>query len=338
MQETVYFGTYTKKSSQGIYQAYLDTEKKTLTTPKIVLKTGNPTYLQVTKDKILAIASRQDLGGIEIYRKADGTLLDEALTPGPNPCYVAYDAKRQLVYTANYHKAEVNVYAIDEDGKLNLTDSFQSDGQGPRPEQEKSHLHYADLTPDGRLVVIDLGSDRVFTFDVSASGKLDLVATYQTEAGFGPRHLVFHPNGKFAYLAGELSSQVQTLAYDTHTGHFRQVQTLPTIPADWTAHNGVAAIHISADGKFVYLSNRGHNSLAVFAVDAHNELTLIQHITTAGDFPRDFDLDPSQNFIICTNQNSDNATLYARNVVSGKLTLLQKDLLLPEGVCVKFDA
>ena len=222
------------------------------------------------------------------------------------------------------------------DGTLTQTDNFISDGHGPRPEQEKSHLHYADLTPDQRLAVVDLGSDRVFTFDVSPAGKLDLVATYKAPAGFGPRHLVFHPNGKIAYLVGELSSQVQTLTYDETTGSFSFLQSLTTIPSDWQEHNGAAAIKISADGKFVYLSNRGHNSLAVFTVQADYTLALVQNISTYGEFPRDFALDPSQAFLLCANQNTDNATLYQRDSQSGLLTLLQKDITLPEGVCVKF--
>ena len=273
---------------------------------------------------------------MSLYTLDSKALLGDDLSQGPNPCYVAVNQKKNLVFTANYHKAQVNVYNLNADKTLTLVDSFVSDGKGPRLEQEASHLHFSDLTPDNRLAVVDLGSDRVFTFDVSDQGKLTLVSTYNAQAGYGPRHLVFHPNGKFAYLVGELSSQIQTLAYNKEDGSFSLVQTLKTIPDDWTSHNGAAAIHISKDGKFVYVSNRGHNSLAVFKVLDDFSLQRIQLISTYGDFPRDFDLDPSQKFVLAANQNTDNATLYQRNEENGELTLVQKDITLPEGVCVKF--
>jgi 6-phosphogluconolactonase len=146
---------------------------------------------------------------------------------------------------------------------------------------------------------------------------------------------VFAPDKKTAYLVGELSSTVSVLDYDLTTGSFHLLQTVSTIPDDWTEHNGAAAIRISNDGRFVYVSNRGHNSLAVFEV-LDGELKLIQHLTTHGDFPRDFALDPTERFILVANQNTDNATLYTRDQETGLLACCQKDIPLPEGVCVYF--
>ncbi|MGL5688159.1 MAG: lactonase family protein, partial [Weissella cibaria] len=211
-----------------------------------------------------------------------------------------------------------------------------SEGSGPRPEQGSSHVHWNNLTPDNRVAVVDLGADKVLTFDVSDAGKLTLVATYETEAGFGPRHLRFSPDGQYAYLLGELSSQLSVLKYNAD-GSFTHLQTVATIPADWTEHNGGAAIYLSNDGKFVYTSNRGHNSIAVFAVkDNGVSVAHIQWISTEGDFPRDFALSPDDAFLVAANQNTDNVTVYRRDAVTGELTLSQKDFEIPESVRVLF--
>lgn len=337
MQEPVLFGTYTKKSSHGIYRAFLDTETKTLSKPELFLEIQNPTYLTLSPQKtLLTISSQETLGGISSYNDTNQALYNEVLFDGPNPCYVSLDEDRQLVYSANYHKGEILSYQLAADQTLTLADRVVKTGSGPLPEQTAAHMHYSDLTPDKRLVAIDLGADTVYTFDVAPTGKLTEVAALKVPAGFGPRHLVFAPNKQYAYLVGELSSQVATLRYHDD-GHFDYLGALKTIPADWTEHNGAAAIRCSQDGKFVYVSNRGHNSLAVFTVQADHSLTLSQLISTAGEFPRDFALDPSEHFVVVANQNTDNASLYERDTTTGQLTLLQADIALPEGVCVCFE-
>lgn len=338
MKEEILFGTYTKKSSQGIYQATLDTEQQTLSTPKPVVAVENPTYLTTTPDKtLLTIAKEGPLGGLSAYALQDDayTLLDDALEDGPNPCYVAFDIPRQLIYTANYHLGTVNVYRLNADQTLTLCDKVTQTGSGPRPEQTSAHVHYTDLTPDGRLAVVDLGSDTVTLYNVSDEGKLQKHSVFETEAGFGPRHLAFAPDKNTAYLVGELSSQLAVLDYDQTTGTFKLRQTLATIPADWTEHNGAAAIKLSSDGRFIYVSNRGHNSLAVFEVQA-DKVVLRQLISSAGSFPRDFALDLSEDYLVLANQETDNAVLYARNSENGTLTCLKNDIPLPEGVCVYF--
>lgn len=338
MQQDILFGTYTKKTSQGIYHAILDTETKTINTPKNVIEIDSPTYLKLSNHELITVAKESDLGGVAAYSVTNEGFkhINSVLQPGANPCYVGIDEARQLVYTANYHKGQVDVYQIKPDQSLALTDTVTHQGNGPRPEQGSAHVHYTDLTPDNRLVVVDLGCDEVYTYDVSAQGKLSQVSVLKMEAGFGPRHIVFAPNGQYAYLAGELSSQLAVLKYDQATGSFEVLQIVKTIPETWTQHNGAAAIRISNDGKFVYLSNRGHNSLAVFAVKADHLVEFVEYADVCGDFPRDFDLDPSQKFVVVTNQNTDNATLFARDLQSGKLTCLQKDIVVPEGVCVCF--
>ena len=206
--EKILFGTYTRRVSKGIYEAALNTETGELQDAKLVAEVGSPTYLALSKaNKLYAVDKNGDQGGVGVFDFAndEATLTQEVLAEGASPAYVAVDEARQLLYSGNYHKGTLEVFAIAADGSLTLTDSFQSEGSGPRPEQGSSHVHWNNLTPDNRVAVVDLGADKVLTFDVSDEGKLTLVATFETEAGFGPRHLRFSPDGQYAYLLGELS-------------------------------------------------------------------------------------------------------------------------------------
>ena len=321
MIEQFLIGTYTKKTSKGIYKVTLDTDQEKITNVELAIPSQKPAYLQVGQDgRIYAIKQVDDKGGVASYSLNDDNakMLSDILAAGAPPAYVGVDNKRHLLFSANYHTAKIDVFKINEDGTLTQTDSVLHEGAtGPEPEQEAPHVHYADLTPDNRLVVCDLGMDLVVVYDVSDT-----------------RHIVFHPNGNYAYLLGELSSKLEVLKYNSKDASFKHLQTLKTIPEDWTAHNGAAAIRISNDGKFVYTSNRGENTIAVFEVQPDFTVKHIQSISTEGDFPRDFNLNQDENYLLASNQNSDNLTLYKRNPSTGKLTLLQKDVSCPEPVCV----
>lgn len=345
MAKKILVGTYTKKQSEGVYELTLDTEKQTLADLTLVAKAGNPTYLALSKaGRGYAIDAESDngeaVGGLKVF---DATVrpfkeLQTALAPGTSPAYVSIDEARQLVYTANYHMGTVTVYRIQEDGTLIQVDQIKHSGGGPRPEQQDGpHPHYADLTPDGRLVVCDLGNDTVYIYNVSDDGHLEENHRFNCARGFGPRHIVFNPTTNMAYMVGELASKVAVLAYDSNDGSLTLQQGLSTIPRDWTAHNGAAAVRLSADGRFVYVSNRGYNSIAVFAVDESGTLNLIDNTPTEGDFPRDFNWDAEERFVVVVNQNTDNATLFSRDEKTGKLTKLQHDFAVPEGVCVVFE-
>lgn len=338
MIEQFLIGTYTKKTSKGIYKVTLDTDQEKITNVELAIPSQKPAYLQVGQDgRIYAIKQVDDKGGVASYSLNDDNakMLSDVLAAGAPPAYVGVDNKRHLLFSANYHTAKIDVFKINEDGTLTQTDSVLHEGAtGPEPEQEAPHVHYADLTPDNRLVVCDLGMDLVVVYDVSDDGKLTAVSHYKCEDGFGTRHIVFHPNGNYAYLLGELSSKLEVLKYNSKDASFKHLQTLKTIPEDWTAHNGAAAIRISNDGKFVYTSNRGENTIAVFEVQPDFTVKHIQSISTEGDFPRDFNLNQDENYLLASNQNSDNLTLYKRNPSTGKLTLLQKDVSCPEPVCV----
>ena len=338
MEENFLIGTYTKKDSKGIYAVTLDDDAGKLSNVRLAIPSQKPAYLQVgSNDRVYAIKQIDDQGGVASYSLKDDNakMLSKILAAGAPPAYVGLDHERHLLYSANYHTAKVDVFRINEDGTLTQTDSVTHQGAtGPRPEQEAPHVHFADLTPDKRLVVCDLGMDLIVVYDVSADGKLTAVSRYKCEDSFGTRHIAFHPNGKYAYVLGELSSKLEVLKYNANDASFTHVQTIKTIPDDWTAHNGAAAIRFSSDGKFIYTSNRGENTIAVFAVQPDFTVKHLQSISTEGDFPRDFNLSKDESYLLASNQNSDNLTLYKRDANTGKLELLQKDVACPEPVCV----
>ncbi|WP_161878760.1 lactonase family protein [Alkalibacterium sp. MB6] len=342
MTQTILLGTYTKKDSKGIYSIQLDTQKKSLDLLKEEAHIGNPTYLDGTDDLSLlfSVAKTEDKGGIASFRKGElGNYLamDTFMEEGAPPCYVAYDSDRELVYTANYHTGEVAVFSTNSEGELTLVDKVKHSGSSVHDNQKGPHAHYFDLTPDKDfLVACDLGTDEVITYSLTMDHKLQPVASVKMPAGTGPRHIVFHPQKPYAYVMGELSSEVVVLSYDKDEGRFDSIQTITSIPEDHTGFNGAAAIRMSSDGKFLYASNRGHDSLVVYAIKENGTLELVEYVPTEGKTPRDFNLDPSEQFIVVAHQDTDNLTLFERNKADGTLTMLQKDVYAPEVICVTF--
>lgn len=338
MEQQLLLGSYTKKKSDGIYQIQFNPETKKIKDLKLIISEDNPTYLAKSLNNIIYTVTKEgDDGGIAAYRQSeDGsyTLLNRVVKKGAPPCYVAVDENKQLVLAANYHKGEITTYKIADDGKITLADQIVHTGQGPHENQGSAHAHYADLAPDDRLVACDLGTDEVYVYDISEDGKLSEVSRYKAAPGFGPRHLVFHPNQKIAYLFGELSSTIAVLRYQ-EDGSFEHLHSCSTLPEGFTAFNGGAALRVSSDGRFLYASNRGHNSLVVYALhEEGKQMQTIQHISSEGDFPRDFNFDATEKFIILANQNTDNLTLYERNLETGLLDMIEKDIYAPECVCI----
>lgn len=335
MTQIVYFGTYTRRLSEGIYKANFDNVSGKLSNLTLFAQEPSPTYLAFDEvNHLYTVGAENNLGGIAAYG-ADGQLLNHVVEEGAPLCYVAVDEKRGLVYGANYHKGQVLVYKRQADGRLVLADSDTHTGSGPHENQISAHVHYTNLTPDQYLVACDLGTDQVTTYDVDENGKLTQVDSYQSTAGAGPRHIVFHHYQKIAYLICELNSTIEVLIYDG-VGHFERMQTVSTLPEGYKDFNGTAAIRLSTDDKFLYASNRGHDSIAVYKVLGDASLELLEIVPTNGKNPRDFDLTPDQNHLIAVHQDSDNATVFKRNNETGRLTELSHDFVVPEGVCVAF--
>ncbi|MEH7502864.1 lactonase family protein [Neobacillus drentensis] len=340
-----YIGTYTKGGSKGIYSFTLDTNEARIAGINEAAQLENPTYLTISKDNryLYSVAKEGENGGVTAFSvKGDGTLteLNRQLLPGSSPCHVSVDSNNRYAFSANYHKGSVESYLINqEDGSVQPAASIiNHEGSGPDPRQEKPHTHYAGVTPDENyLAVVELGIDALITYAVNRDGSLAKAHLLPLKAGSGPRHLVFHPNGKFAYLMTEFSSEVIVLTYYKEDGHFTEKQYISTLPADFSENNQGSAIHISSDGRFVYAGNRGHNSIAVFSVDVETgELSFVEHTSTEGDWPRDFMLDPTEKFVVASNQESSNLVLYSRDENSGKLTLITADIVVPYPVCIKF--
>jgi 6-phosphogluconolactonase len=345
-QFTGYVGTYTKGESKGIYAFTLDTKAGQITDIRVAAELDTPSYLNISKDNryLYSIVKEGETGGVAAFavnaQTGKLTLLNTQLRAGSPPCHVSTDSNTRFVFSTNYHKGEVVSYLTNpENGTLNPPVSIMKhEGSGPDPRQEKAHTHFAGVTPDEKnIAVVDLGMDLLFTYQIGEDGKLTEANRLAIRPGSGPRHLTFHPNHKLAYIMTEFSSEVIALAYHAENGSFTEIQTISTLPDDFTENNQGSAIHISSDGRFVYAGNRGHNSIAVFHVDSETgKLELVERVSTEGDWPRDFSLDPTEKFIVASNQNSSNLVLYRRNPETGKLTLLQSDIQVPDPICIKF--
>ena len=208
MTQTVYFGTYTRRDSKGIYKADFNSNKGTLENLSLLAEEPSPTYLSFDKaGHFYSVGAKDGQGGIAAFDQT-GQLLNHVVEEGAPLCYVAVDEERNLVYGANYHKGQVLVYKRLTDGRLELADSASHQGQGPHANQASAHVHYADLTPDQYLITCDLGTDEVTTYDVTEDGKIAPLDTYKCAAGAGARHIVFHHHYKIAYLICELNSTI----------------------------------------------------------------------------------------------------------------------------------
>jgi len=344
---TGYLGTYTKESSQGVYKFTLDAEEQKITKITAVAELDNPTYIAVSNNNkyLYAVSKEEEKGGVTAFTidQETGALnrLNSLAQAGSPPCHVSVKSDGSIVLTANYHTKQIISYLTNPDGSLKqVADIAEHTGSGPHERQEKPHIHYAGFSPDEKFVLaIDLGSDQITSYAIDAQGKLEKKHTFKATSGSGPRHLVFAPNGAYAYCMTELSSEVFTLEYNRKTGEFKQLDTIKAIPKSHQTVNDGSAIHITRDGKFVYAANRGHNSIAVFKVDElTHKLEFIEWVDTEGDWPRDFMLLPDENesLLIASNQKSGTLTVFERDQETGKLTVKQTDVKAPEVVCVKF--
>lgn len=336
-----YAGTYTRKTSQGVYRFTLDTEKEQLFAAEIAAVLGNPTYITFDEkqDYLYAVAQEDDMGGVNAFRvdKTSGDLkpVNGQLVEGNPPCHV--EAAENKVVTGNYHKGEIGLHFTNEDGELDQGNFTKHEGNGPHERQEKPHVHFTGFTPDKKFIIAaDLGTDRLVTYRVE-DYSLKEVSTFRTQPGSGPRHLVFHPNKSVAYLLTELSTEVVVLDYNEETGEFTEKQSIVAKPADFKETNDASAIHITSDGKFLYTGNRGHNSIASFKVDENSgELTFLAFTPSGGEWPRDFDFDPTEKYLVASNQHTGNIVLFRRDVETGELTETDQVIDVPEVVCVKF--
>lgn len=334
-------GSYTKQDGKGIYNFILDTEKKSIVSVETGYEVEASTYIMQHNNFLYGIKKADGKAGIQSYKINDDNTLEvinDLLVSQDSACHIWISKDGQYLLEAVYGPGLVRLYELNPaNGEvIRLIDTHQQTGSGPNKDrQDAAHTHYIQETPCGKYAVaVDLGTDEVITFTFGEDG-LKVVNTLKVEPGMGPRHLVFNKNGKYAYLFTELSNEVVVLKYTN--GQFEILDKLPTIPNDFNENTQGAAIRLSHDGKFLYASNRGHQSIAVFRVLGDGEqIELVEIVESGGDWPRDFNIDPSDKFLVCAHEVDGVLSLFERNTETGKLTMIENDKRAPEGVCVQF--
>jgi 6-phosphogluconolactonase len=243
---------------------------------------------------------------------------------------------------ANYGSGSVAAYPLNADGSVGPASAFvQHAGSSTGPRQRGPHAHAVVLSPDNRFVFVpDLGLDQILSYRLDAAKSTlapnDPPFTKVTQ-GSGPRHFVFHPNGQFAYTLSEMGSLVTVFAYDRAGGTLKDLQTISTLPKDFSGTNNSAELEVHPNGKFLYASNRGHDSIAVFAIDPRAKtLTLVEHVPTQGKMPRNFAIDPTGAYLLAANQNTNNIVIFRIDQKTGRLTPTGDDLKTPSPVCLIF--
>lgn len=346
-EHLVFLGTYTRSTSKGIYTVRLDRETGALSALELVATTANPTWIALSHDKkhLYAVSERDTLAVPFSVDLNTGKLIPDRVqdSGGKAPCYLMADATGRCLVVAHYHTAIVAALPIQADGSLGEpTTIIPHTGKGVHPtRQEAAHVHSANIAPDNRHVIVcDLGLDRVYTYVLDAAkATLTPAATpyVQTAPGAGPRHSAFSADGRHVFVINELDNTLTCYAYDSTTGSLTPSDTQPTLPADFTGENTTAEVRVHPNGKFVYGSNRGHDSIAVFAFDAATgKLTPLGHTPTGGKSPRNFALSPDGKWLLAANQNSDNLRTFRVNADTGLLTTTPHEVTVPQAVCVLF--
>lgn len=349
----LYVGTYTEGRSEGIHLVRFDTQSGELRLESSVDAGPNPSFLTIHPNGsvLYAVNEVDNLddtkgGGVSAFRiDAAGALtgLNSQASEGTAPCYVSVDRTGHAALVANYSSGTIAVFPLGRDGSLvPASQVVQHVGHGPNAErQEGPHAHCITADPSNQYALaVDLGVDQVLVYRMDpVNGTLRHVdkADASLRPGAGPRHLAFHPRRPVAYVANELDSTIAMLRFDAASGALSVIATRSTLPAGTTAANFPADIHVSPSGRSLYVSNRGHNSIAVFRVDPSTGLpTSIQHVSTGGDWPRNFALDPSGRWLLVANQRSGSIVVLARDPDTGRLSPTTHSLAVASPVCLRF--
>jgi 6-phosphogluconolactonase len=352
----VFIGTYTTgaSTSKGIYRMRLNLGTGQLSTPDLVAETTSPSYLALDPKKPLLYAANEVStfqnkpgGSVSAFSIGkDGSLkaLNQEGSGGTGPCYVAVDRAGTRVLVANYGGGSVASLPIESNGKLKpASATVQHEGSSVDPNRQKGpHAHSFNADPTNHFALAaDLGLDKVLIYKIDAKGTLTPTnpPSVSLPGGSGPRHLDFSPNGRFVYLANEMKSTVTVFSWDATHGTLKEEQTITMLPEGFTGNSSAADIHVHPSGKFVYASNRGHDSIVIYAADPQTgKLTLVGHQSTEGKTPRNFGIDPSGSYLLAANQQSDSVVTFKIDKATGKLTPTGSTAHIAAPVCVRFFA
>jgi 6-phosphogluconolactonase len=352
-KQWVYVGTYTnaKNGSKGIYRYDFDPATGKLTPAGLAAEAVNPSFLAIhPSGKYLFAVGEFDgpqgkAAGVSSFQIDPATgklsLIDTKESGGKGPCHISVDNARKTVFVANYSSGSIGAIRLLEDGKFGTLTAVRHSGKGPDPKrQEGPHAHCVNLDPAGRfLLVADLGLDEVKVYHMIENNGWVLPAPgpgYHTAPGAGPRHVDFHPDGKRVYLINELDSTLSALDYDPANGALTHRQTVSTLPAGWKGNSTCAEVVVHPSGKFVYGSNRGHDSIAAFAIEPDGTLRPIGHQGEGVKTPRNFNIDPSGKWMIVANQDGNSLVVFKIDPQTGALSPTGVRAEIGGPVCVKF--
>jgi 6-phosphogluconolactonase len=353
-ERMAFVGTYTTDArSEGIYRLLLDTTSGALRLGGLAVKAANPSYLALHPNGRVLYAVNEvsefagkPTGAVSAFSvdRATGALMlmNQQQSHGKAPCYVSIDRTGRVVLVANYGGGSITSVPVRRDGRLESAKTVvQHDGKGTDPvRQTAPHAHCILPDPTNRFAIaVDLGIDAVITYRLDErTGSITVVTPgAATKPGAGPRHLVFHPNGRFAYVVNELDSTLSVFTYDGERGALEEVQVTAASPDGAVPDNHPGDVHVASSGRHLYLSNRGDDTIAVFVIDpASGQVTPTQQVSTGGKFPRNFALDPTGRFLVVANQRSDSVLSYRVDGETGRLTPTGSTVEMPLPVCVKF--
>jgi 6-phosphogluconolactonase len=350
----VYIGTYTGAKSKGIYCSRFDSKTGKLTAPELVAQTKNPSFLAVHPNGgfLYAVGELSGTSGLRAgavgafridSRTGKLTLLNRQPSGGQGPCHLSVDQSGKCVLVANYGSGSIAALPIEEDGKVaRASVVIQHQGSSLNPgRQEGPHAHFIIPDPAERFALAcDLGLDKVLVYRLDL-GRCGLSANEppgtSIKPGSGARHLVFHPNGRLAYVISEMGSSITAFTYDPKLGVLQEFQTVSALPADFRGKSAGAEIQIHPSGKFLYGSNRGHDSIVAFAVDQKSgKLSYVEHQPSQGKTPRHFLFDPSGKWLLVANQDSDNLVVFGVDAKTGRLTPTSESVTVGSPVCAVF--
>ena len=347
----VFVGTYTTKTeSKGIYAYEFDSDTGKLTPKGVAAETPDPSWVAVhPSDKFLYAANEAGKKSMVSAFSVDAksgklTLLNQMPSLGEDPCYLSLDKTGRYVLVANYSSGTIAVFPILADGRLGEHTALLTDqgATGPNKEhQQGPHAHWIETSPDNRFALVaDLGLDEVLVYKFDAtSGALtpNEPAFARLKAGSGPRHAVFYPNGKFVFAVSELSSTATSFAYDVKKGTLKETGTASTLPPGFSGRNDVAEAAVHPNGKFLYVSNRGNDSIAILSIDPGNRtLVPVGGVPTGGKEPRHFAIDPSGKYLLAENQFSNNIVVFKIDPATGGLTPTGRVVEVPSPVDIAF--